>query len=131
MRFDERTVYGLLKEMRAKLGEQEQERILADPKVKALQAKYTALRERQKKLDAEFEPIRKAARGLGIRASNEDGFSVITVSYSDGMPVIATKGARVKRFAVLERKLRTAMVGGDRQEIRGALDALIAHVDAE
>jgi hypothetical protein len=131
MRYDERAVHGLLKELRQKLAEQEQERVLADPKVKALQTKYVLLRERQKKLDEEFAPIKKAAHGLGIRASNEDGFSVITVGYSDGLPTIAVKGARVKRFAVLERKLRTAMVGGDRQEVRGALDALIAHVDSD
>jgi hypothetical protein len=131
MRYDERAVHGLLKELRMKLGEQEEERILADPKVKALQTKYAALRERQKKLDAEFAPIKKAAQALGIRASNEDGFYVTKASYSDSMPTAAAKGARVKRFAVLERKLRTAMVGGDRQEVRGALDALIAHVDAE
>jgi hypothetical protein len=129
MRYDERAVHGLLKELRTKLGEQEEERILADPRVKALRTKYLTIRERQKKLEAEFAPIKTAAKELGIRAGSEDGFDVIKVSYSDGMPVISAKTPRVKKFTTLERKLRAAMVGGERQEIRVALDALIAHVD--
>jgi hypothetical protein len=131
MRYDERQVHNIVNELRAKLGAQEEERILSDPRVRALRTKYDRLRVRYAALEAEEKPLRKAAAELGISVSTSDKEFSVKREYREPVPVGASKRPRVKTFAALDRKLRTAMVGGDRTEIRAALEALIAHVDSE
>jgi multidrug efflux pump subunit AcrA (membrane-fusion protein) len=131
MRYDERQVHNIVNELRAKLGAQEEATILADPRVRALRAKYDRLRARQTALEAEEKPLRKACAELGIAVSTSEKEFSVKKDYREPIPAVAAKRPRVKTFAMLDRKLRTAMVGGDRTEIRAALEALIAHVDSE
>jgi hypothetical protein len=133
MRYDERQVYSIVAELRGKLGLQQQEQILAQPKVIALKKRYEKVRAALRPLEAEDKAIRKEAAALGLRVSAQEGEFEFqrSGSYNNPMPDAALKTPRVRKFEQLERRVRTAIVGGDRAVVVAALEALIAHVDSE
>jgi hypothetical protein len=131
MRYDERQVYGLIAELRTKLGQQEQARLLESPAATTLQTRLEKARAKMAPLQAEIKDISKAATRLGLYVDCDREMTVRRSGSSNSIPDAAARSPRVRHFERLERKVRTAIVGGDRAKVATALEALIAFADTD